>query len=142
MNKHLKIFLHRGLIFGGLGPIITSVIFLVISLSGVSVELSALNVFTAVVSTYILAFVQAGASVFNQIEDWSIARSLFFHLTSIYLVYVGTYLINFWLPFEPIVILIFTAIFVVSYFAIWLTVYFVMRSVTKKMNGRLSSFGD
>jgi hypothetical protein len=110
-----------------------------ISLSGVELVLDGVDLFIAIVSIYLLAFVQAGVSVFNQIESWSVARSLFFHLSSIYLAYVVTYLVNTWIPFEPIVILIFTAVFVIAYFAIWLTVYFVTRAVTKKMNNRLSS---
>ena len=139
MNKTLKNFLHRGLIFGGFGPIIVGVVYMSISFSGVELGLDGADVFVAILSSYLLAFIQAGASVFNQIESWSVARSLFFHLSSIYLAYVLTYIANSWIPFEPIVILIFTVGFVIAYFAIWLTVYFVTRRVTRKMNERLSS---
>ena len=139
MNKYLKEFLHRGLIFGGFGPIILGIVYMSISLSGFDLVLDGVDIFIAIVSIYLLAFVHAGVSVFNQIESWSVARSLFFHLSSLYLTYVAIYLVNSWIPFEPVVILIFTAVFAVAYFAIWLTVYFVTRAVTKKMNERLSS---
>ena len=138
MNKYLKDFLHRGLIFGGFGPIILGIVYMSISLSGVDLVLDGVDIFIAIVSIYLLAFVQAGVSVFNQIERWSVARSLFFHLSSLYLAYVATYLVNTWIPFEPVVILIFTAVFAVAYFAIWLTVFFITRAVTKKMNESIS----
>ncbi len=139
MNKYLKEFLRRGLLFGGFGPIIVGIIYMSLSLSGVELGLDGTDIFIAILSSYLLAFVQAGASVFNAVENWSVARSLFFHLSSIYLAYVGTYLVNSWIPFELAVILIFTAVFAVAYFAIWLTVYFITRRITKKMNERLSA---
>lgn len=138
MNEYLKSYLHRGLIFGGFGPIIAGIVYLTLTLSGVSVAFDGIDAFVGILSTYLLAFVQAGASVFNQIEGWPLAKSLFFHLSSIYLAYVFTYLVNSWIPFEPIVLIIFTAVFVLTYFAIWLTVYFVTRAVTRKMNERLA----
>ena len=138
MNKYLRSFLHRGLLFGGFGPIIASSVYMSINLSGIDLMLDGVDIFIGTVSTYLLAFIQAGASVFNQIESWPIARSLLCHLGSIYLAYVGTYLVNSWIPFEPFVLLIFTAVFTVTYFAIWLTVFFITRAVTKKMNESIS----
>lgn len=138
MNRYVKEFLHRGLMFGGFGPIVAGIVYLSIDLSGTALMLDGLDLFIGILSTYLLAFIQAGASVFNQIESWSLPRSLLFHLGSIYLAYVGTYLANSWIPFEPIVLLIFTAVFAVTYFAIWLTVYFITRAVTKRMNERIS----
>lgn len=138
MNRYIKVFLQRGLIFGGFGPIIAGIVYMSISLSGISLMLDGADIFVGILSTYLLAFIQAGASVFNQIESWSVARSLLCHLGSIYFAYVGTYLVNSWIPFEPLVLLIFTAVFAATYFAIWLTVYFITRAVTKKMNERIS----
>ena len=138
MNKYVKKFLHRGLMFGGFGPIVAGIVYLFIDLSGTSLMLDGFDLFMGILSTYLLAFIQAGASVFNQIESWSLARSLLFHLGSIYLAYVGAYLVNSWIPFEPLVLLIFTAAFLVTYFAIWLTVYFITRAVSKRMNERIS----
>jgi hypothetical protein len=139
MNEYLKKFLHRGAIFGGFGPIIVGIVYMSIGLSGVDLALSGAEVPIAIISTYIIAFVQAGASVFNQIEGWSIARSLLFHFSSIYIVYAGAYIVNSWIPFEPMILIVFTAAFVLTYFAVWLTVFFVMRASTKKMNERIMS---
>ena len=80
---------------------------------------------------------QAGASVFNQIEHWPLAKSLFFHFGSLYLVYVGSYLVNTWIPFDPVAVLIFTAIFVAVYFAVWVTVYLIVKGCEKKLNARI-----
>lgn len=137
MNKHAKNFLMRGLLFGGFGPIIASIVFLCLDLSIADFALSGREVFLAIVSTYILAFVQAGASVFNQIESWSPLKSVSVHLPVIYAAYALCYVINSWIPFEPIVLLIFTVIFAVVYFAIWLSVYFAVRSFSKKLNSKL-----
>ena len=137
MKKYLKSFLLRGLIFAGLGPIIGGIVFLILGNTIKDFSLTGYQVFIAIISTYILAFVQAGASVFNQIEEWPITKSLFCHFASIYTVYIVCYLVNTWIPFEPIAILIFTVIFVVCYFVIWLTVYLSVKATTKKLNSRL-----
>lgn len=133
-----KEFLKRGFSFAGLGPVIAGIVYLILSCVIKDFQLSGLQVFLAIISTYILAFVQAGASVFNQIEDWPLAKSLGFHLLSIYFAYVLCYLINSWIPFEPVVILIFTGVFLVTYFIIWITVYSIIKHASKKLNSKLN----
>lgn len=137
MNKYVKEFLHRGLVFGGFGPIVVSIILLAINAAGEAVTLTAKDYFTSTVSIYLLAFVHAGASVFNQIEHWSLPKSVFFHFSSLYIVYSLCYIINSWIPFEPKVLLIFTAVFVAGYIAVWLTVMVILKITTKEMNRRL-----
>jgi hypothetical protein len=137
MNKYVKTFFLRGLIFSGLGPVVMGIIYLILSYSLDDFTATGPQIFLAIISTYVIAFVQAGASVFNQIEHWSVPKSVFFHFSSIYIVYIGAYLINFWIPFEWLVIAIFTAIFVVSYFVIWLCVYISIKLVEKKLNKAL-----
>ena len=138
MNKYLKQFLHRGLMFGGFGPIIAGVVFLILHFTLADFSLSGYQVFLAILSTYLLAFVQAGASVFNQIEEWALTKSLLCHFLTIYLVYSICYIANSWIPFEPMVLVIFTAIFVVAYFIIWFTVYFCIKAVSKKLNAKIN----
>lgn len=137
MNKYVKEFFHRGLVFGGFGPIVVSIILLIINAAGEAVTLTAKDYFTSTVSIYLLAFVHAGASVFNQIEHWSLPKSVFFHFSSLYIVYSLCYIINSWIPFEPKVLLIFTAVFVAGYIAVWLTVMVILKITTKEMNSRL-----
>lgn len=137
MNKYVKEFLLRGMAFGGFGPIIASIVYFIISLCTENFTLNGREVLIGIVSTYILAFVHAGASVFNQIENWPIAKSLLIHLATLYVSYIGCYLVNSWIPFDWKVILIFTAIFVVTYLIIWLIVYLVVKNTSKKFNENL-----
>lgn len=130
MNKYAKTFLHRGLIFGGFGPIVAGVVLACVPAG----HLTGGQVLLAVVSTYLLAFVHAGVSVFNQIEHWPLAKSLFCHFGSLYLAYSLCYLVNSWIPFDPLVLLIFTAAFAGIYFVVWGIVVLCLRSTGKKMN--------
>ncbi len=133
MNKYAKEFLHRGLMFGGFGPVVAGIVLACIP----AVRLSGGEVLVAILSTYALAFIHAGASVFNQIEHWSMAKSLLCHFGCLYLAYSLCYLVNSWIPFEPMVLVIFTAAFAAVYFVVWGIVYACIRSAEKKMNRHL-----
>ena len=137
MKRYWKEFLHRGLLFGGFGPIVMAIIYLCLQVSLEDFSLRGNEVFVSILSTYLLAFIHAGASVFHQIEEWSIAKSLFYHFLVLYLVYTLCYLINAWIPFEPLVLLIFTVAFVLGYFLICLIVFLSIRGVEKRLNGSL-----
>jgi len=137
MNNYVKSFLHRGLMFGGFGPIVVGIIFFIISITEGDFSLAGTEVLLAIISTYMLAFVHAGASVFHQIEHWSLAKSVFFHFLTLYLAYSACYVANSWIPFEPMMLVIFTAIFAAVYLIIWFTVFFIVRSTEKKLNKRL-----
>ena len=138
MNKYLKSFLHRGLIFGGFGPVITGIIYFILSITIDNLSVSGTEMFTAIISTYLLAFIHAGCSIFNQIEHWPIAKSLFFHFLSLYLVYSVCYLINSWIPFDITVFLIFTGIFILGYAIVWLIVYIIVKQTERKLNSKLN----
>lgn len=138
MKKYVKEFCYRGLMFGGFGPIVVGIIYVILENLLAEFSLTGAQVCLAIVSTYILAFVQAGASIFNQIEEWHLAKSLLFHFATLYLAYSVCYVVNTWIPFEPMVLLIFTAIFVVAYFIIWAIVYITVKAVSKKLNAKLS----
>lgn len=137
MNKYVKEFFHRGLMFGGFGPIVVAIIFLILSHTINDFSINAYQVFMAVISTYVIAFVQAGSSIFNQIEHWSVMKGLLCQLGSLYIVYVLAYIINSWIPFELTVILIFTAIFVLTYLIIWLIVCLCIKATSKKLSKKL-----
>ena len=137
MNKYVKAFLHRGRLFGGFGPIVAGIVYAALGACIPDFSLNGTEVLIAIVSLYLLAFLQAGASVFNQIENWPVAKSLFFHFLTIYVAYVGCYLLNSWIPFEPMAVLFFTALFIALYVVIWLTVYFIVKSNAKKLNATL-----
>lgn len=136
MNKYFKEFFFRGLVFGGFGPIVVAIIWFFISLK-TEISLGGKEILISIVSTYLLAFVHAGASIFNQIESWSIPKSVGIHFFILYVAYVSSYLLNSWIPFNINVIFIFTAIFVVVYAVIWITVFVIVRKTTKKLNGKI-----
>ena len=125
------------MIFGGFGPIILGIVYMIISATTDGFTLHGWEVLLGIVSTYAVAFVQAGASVFNQIEHWPVAKSLLCHLGSIYAVYALAYVVNSWIPFDIAVLGLFTLIFLAAYFAIWLIVAISVKIASKKMNARL-----
>ena len=123
--------------FGGFGPIILGIIYAILQKTTADFSLDGTQVLIAIVSIYLLAFVQAGASVFNQIDSFSIPKSLFCHLSILYLAYVFCYLINSWIPFSANVILIFTAIFLIIYFVVWITVFLSIKVISRRLNAKL-----
>ena len=123
--------------FGGFGPIVAGIVYAILERTVSDFSLSGTQVLLAIVSTYMIAFVQAGASVFNQIEEWPLPKSLLCHFLSLYAVYVIGYLINTWIPFQAEVVLIFTGIFVAVYFAVWVTVYLIVKATSRQLNEKL-----
>jgi len=137
MKQNLLKFIHRGAIFGGFGPIIIGIIYFILSFTLDNFSVTGTEIFTAILSTYLLAFVHAGASVFNEIESFSTGRSVLCHFSVLYAAYSLCYFINAWIPFDIKVFLIFTAIFVLSYLAVWLTVYLIVKRTSKRLNASL-----
>ncbi len=137
MNKYVKEFLRRGLMFSGFGPIIFGIIVMCISyFSGVQ-EHSGLKIFMGIITTYILAFVQAGVTVFNQIEHWSVTKSMLCHFGTLYVTYSLCYIFNSWIPFEAEVLGVFTIIFITVFFTVWGIVYLCVKNTSKKINEKL-----
>lgn len=138
MNKYVKEFLHRGLVFGGFGPIVLGIVYYILSKTINSFTLSGGEVFLGVISTYMLAFIQAGSTVYNQIDHWSTVKSLLCHLSTLYVVYSLFYVMNTWIPFEPKVLLFFTVIFITVFFLVWGIVYFTVKATSKKFNKKIN----
>ena len=137
MKHYVKEFFHRGLMFGGFGPIVAGIVYAILEYTVPDFSLDGTQMLLAIVSTYMIAFVQAGASVFNQIEAWPLPKSLLCHFLSLYAVYVLGYLVNTWIPFQAEVVLIFTGIFVAVYFAVWVTVYLIVKATSRQLNEKL-----
>lgn len=137
MNVHLKKFLHRGLVFAGFGPVVCSTVFFIISSTTEGFSLNATDLLVATLSTYILAFVHAGASVFNQIEGWSVMKSTLAHFATLYVAYTVCYLINSWISLSLAVICIYTGVFVLCYLAVWAVVMIILKITEKRLNAGL-----
>ena len=123
--------------FGGFGPIVLGIIFCILSCTLDDFTLTGFDVLMGVLSTYLLAFIQAGASVFNQIEHWPLPKALLCHFGVLYLAYSICYIANRWIPFDPWVLVIFTAIFTVGYFLVWSIVCLCVRAVSRKLNKKI-----
>ena len=139
MKKYFKEFLIRGLIFGGFGPIILSIIYFIISKVDSAITFTGTEILLGTVSIYLLAFEHAGASVFNQIEEWGINKSIACHFGALYIGYSLCYLLNGWIPFDIKVFLIFTAIFVAVYAVVWTVVYLCVKKSSHSINEKLKS---
>ena len=129
----------RGLIFGGFGPIVLAIVYYVISLFVSDITFSGKEILTGMISVYLLAFVHAGASIFNQIEEWGICKSIGAHFSVLYVAYSVCYLLNSWIPFDIKVFLIFTAIFVAVYSVVWIIVYMCVKKSCKIINEGLKN---
>lgn len=133
-NKYVKEFMVRGVAFGALGPLVLGIVFMILGFCNVEIKLQGWQILLGIASTYLLAFIQAGASVFEQIEEWSSFKSALIHMATIYVIYLVTYLVNNWIPFNWIVIAIFSGTVVVTFLIIWLICYLVNRNYKKQLN--------
>lgn len=137
MNKYVKEFFLRGLMFGGFGPIILAIIYFIVSKIHPETVLNGTEILLGVISVYLLAFIHAGASVFNQIEEWGLNKSIACHFGTLYVAYSFCYLVNTWIPFDIKIFGIFTAVFIAIYFVVWIIVYLSVRNCSKKLNTRI-----
>ncbi len=137
MKKYIKEFIKRGLVFGALGPMIAGLVYMIIDFCGVALSLKGYQIFIAIITSYLLAFVQAGASIFPSIEEWSTFKELVIHLLTIYLIYLFTYLVNSWIEFQPMVILIFSLIVIGSFLLIWLITFILVNKLQNNLNKQI-----
>lgn len=136
-RKYWKEFMLRGALFGGLGSIVVAVVYLIIELVGWRVEMGGMEFFCATVTGYLLAFAVAGASVFYKIESWGLAKATLCHLALLYGAYLGSYLLNNWLPRDWLSVGIFTAVFAIGYLVIWAVVVASVTATARKLNEKL-----
>lgn len=137
MNKYVKEFLHRGMMYAGFGPVICGIVYFILSKTIVGFTLTGGQVLLAIVSTYLLAFIQAGASVFNQMYHWPLLKSAFWHFVVLYTAYISCYLVNTWIAFDFRIIVNFTLIFLAIYLVVWLSVFITVKTTSKKLNKKL-----
>jgi hypothetical protein len=123
--------------FGGFGPIIMGIVYFILSSTLDEFSLSGGEMLVTIISTYLLAFIQAGASIFNQIEHWSPLKSILIHGSVLCTSYVVCYLVNSWIMFNLTVVLIFIAAFTLAYLVIWFTVFLCVRASSKRLNAKL-----
>lgn len=128
-------FVKRGMMFGGFGPVIIAIIYLIAAQGH---EFNALDYFTATVSGYVLAFFVAGCSVFYQIESWGLSKASLLHILCLYIAYLGCYLLNGWIEASWTVIGIFTGVFLLGYLIIWAAVLISVKATARRLNDKIS----
>ena len=137
MKRFVLEFLRRGAIASGIGPIVWAIIYMIL-LQVAEVETLTVNqVCIGIVSLTALAFLAGGMNALYQIERLPLLMAILIHGSVLYVSYLGTYLINDWLDFGVIPIIVFSAIFVVGYIVIWAIIYSIIKRNTAKLNEML-----
>ena len=134
MKKIILDFLHRGVVACGLGPMVLVVFYLILQRHCGLQTLTVTEVCVGILSLSALAFVAGGMNAVYQIEQLPLMVAILIHGGVLYLCYLATYLVNGWLEWGTAPILVFTAIFVVGYLAIWAVIYAIIRRRTARLN--------
>ncbi len=134
MKKTILEFVRRGLLACGFGPMILVVIYLLLQRQNEIQTLTINEVCLGIVSLSVLAFIVGGMNVLYQIERLPLMVAILMHGIVLYISYLATYLVNGWLEWGVTPILVFSAIFIVCYLAIWVIIY----STTKRRTARLN----
>ena len=137
MKKFVLEFLRRGFVACGLGPIVLAVLYLILQQTATVETLSINQVCIGIFSITALAFIAGGMNAIYQVERLPLMVAVLIHGGVLYIGYLGTYLLNDWLDFGVVPIIVFSSVFVVGYFAIWAIVYFIGKRNTKKLNEML-----
>ena len=137
MKKFFSEFIRRGLIASGFGPVVLTVLYSILKICGVIDSLTVHQVCTGILSLYALAFIAGGMNTIYQIEQIPLMFSIMIHGSILYISYLITYLLNSWLEWGSVPVLVFSGIFIVGYLVIWIIIYSVIRNTTEKINKAL-----
>ena len=137
MKKYLIDFLRRGVMSCGVGPMVLAALYWILHRQGLVDQLTVDQVCVGIVSLSALAFLAGGINFLYQIERLPLLVAILIHGCVLYTGYLLTYLINGWLDWGMIPIMVFTGIFVVGYFVIWAIIYSIIRRNTATVNESL-----
>ena len=137
MKKFILEFFRRGFIAAGIGPIVLAIVYLILQHSADVNTLTVHEVCSGIFSLTTLAFIAGGMNAIYQVERMPLMTAILIHGGTLYIGYLGTYLLNDWLDFGVIPIMVFTAIFVVGYIVIWAIIYSIIKRNTAKLNEML-----
>lgn len=137
MKKFVLDFLRRGLIAAGIGPIILAIVYRILQQTAAVETLSVNQVCIGIFSITALAFIAGGMNAVYQIEQLPLMVAILIHGGILYISYLVTYLLNDWLDFGALPIIVFSAVFVVGYIVIWAIIYTIIKRNTAKLNKML-----
>ena len=133
MKRYILDFLRRGLCAWGLGPLVLAVLYLFLPVQTLTAREVSLGIF----SLSALAFLAGGMNVIYQIERLPLMAAIGIHGGVLYVGYLGTYLLNGWLDWGRLPILVFSGIFAAGYLAIWAVIYAILKRRTARVNALL-----
>ena len=113
MKKFVLEFLRRGFVAAGIGPIVLAIVYMILQQTAAVETLSVNQVCIGIFSITALAFIAGGMNAIYQIERLPLMVAILIHGGILYISYLVTYLLNDWLDFGVMPIVVFTAIFVV-----------------------------
>ena len=137
MRKFVLEFLRRGFVACGMGPIILAILYLILQQTAAIDTLTVNQVCIGIFSITALAFIAGGMNAIYQIERLPLMVAILIHGSVLYISYLGTYLLNDWLVWGVMPIVVFSAIFVVGYVVIWAIIYSITKRSTEKLNEML-----
>ncbi|MBQ9750554.1 MAG: DUF3021 domain-containing protein [Clostridia bacterium] len=137
MKKFGLEFLRRGFIASGIGPIVLAIVYLIVKQSTSIDTLTVDQVCVGIFSLTALAFIAGGMNAIYQVERLPLMTAILIHGGVLYIGYLVTYLLNDWLDFGIIPIIVFSAIFVVGYIVIWAIIYSIIKRTTTNLNKTL-----
>ena len=137
MKQIITEFLRKGVIAGGFGPIVLGVLYLILQQQDAIQTLTVHQVCLGIASLYALAFIVGGMNVIYQIEQLPLMVAILIHGCTLYVSYLVTYLLNGWLEWGTMPIVVFSAIFILGYLAIWAIIYSVTKRRTTSLNQKL-----
>ena len=134
MKKAVWEFFRRGMVACGVGPIILAVLYLILQHQGVLQTLTVNQVCIGIISISALAFIAGGMNFIYQIEQLPLMVAVLIHGSVLYISYLITYLVNDWLEWGIVPILVFSGIFVLGYLLIWAIIYSIIKRKTEQIN--------
>ena len=137
MKKHVGNFIRKGLTASSLGPLVLAALYLILQKQGVVELLTVREVCLGIISLTALAFVAGGMNVVYQIERLPLMWAILIHGGVLYGCYLATYLVNGWLEWGGMPIIVFTGIFALGYLLIWVVIYAMTKRNTEKVNAML-----
>ena len=134
MKKNILDFFRRGFVACGFGPVVLAVLYLILQHKAEIEVLTVNQVCLGIFSLSALAFIAGGMNVIYQIERLPLMVAILIHGGVLYISYLATYLLNDWLEWGAIPILVFSGIFIFGYLMIWAIIYCIIRKRTERLN--------
>ena len=134
MKKFLSEFMLRGLVACGFGPLVLAVVYMILQRYAGVEALTIRQICAGIFSISALAFLAGGINAIYQVERIPLMVAIAIHGGILYGGYLVTYLVNDWLAWGKLPILVFSAIFLLGYLLIWAIIFGVTKRSTARIN--------